>query len=207
VLGLLHGEHDQVERSWIHLLRRGRGKRARQFLRFYVEQRLPTFDRNAHQGPVTIYQLGGGPGADERDVVPGHQQLGGQQRAVGGPQNEDVVFHWCVVRGGLVIGLANHYSTNFHLVIFRLARLHIRAVPSFPPATMKPGSGENRTFNIGPVEPRNAPTSFLLSILQIRTICSSPVEANNVPSRLNSTVHTSRVWPSNMAILLPVSRA
>ena len=71
----------------------------------------------------------------------------------------------------------------------------MRALPSLPAATMNSGSGENRTFKIVPEEPRNAAISFLRAKSQIRTIWSSPVEANIVPFELKSTDHTSCVCP------------
>src|SRR6266508_4643552 len=87
-----------------------------------------------------------------------------------------------------------------HLVIFTSARLNTRASPSFPAATIKPGSDRNRRFKIAPEEPRNAATSFLLSKLQSRIIWSSPVAANIVPCALKSTDHTSWVGVVSVAM-------
>ena len=78
---------------------------------------------------------------------------------------------------------------SIHLPMFSLARFHMRAIPSFPPATRKPFSGENRIFRMVEAEPRKAAISFFVSTLQMRTIWSSPAEANEPPSGLKATDH------------------
>jgi len=50
----MHGEHDQVELARVHLVRRGRGKFARQLLRRDVEQWLPTLDRKRTTVPSRL---------------------------------------------------------------------------------------------------------------------------------------------------------
>ena len=82
-----------VEHAWVNLLRRGRGQRAGQPLRRDLQRRLAAPDRQAHHGPFPVNQLGGRPGADHHDAVPGHERLDGEQRAVGRPQDEQVVCH------------------------------------------------------------------------------------------------------------------
>ena len=49
--------------------------------------------RGARESGLRFYPGAGSMGADQRNPVPGQQQLGAEQRAVGGPQDEDVVFH------------------------------------------------------------------------------------------------------------------
>src|SRR5262249_12578054 len=88
-----HAEHDEVIDAGIDLVGRARRKRPRQGLRRDLEQRFATADREAHPGPFTPEQLCRAPGAHQRDPVPVHQQLGAEQGAVMGPENENVVCH------------------------------------------------------------------------------------------------------------------
>src|SRR5207253_4788769 len=93
----LHAEHNEIELAWIDVVRcRGR-KRTRKVLRGHVEQRLPAFNRESDDGPFAINQVGRWFRADERNRVAGHQELGREQRAVGGAENEYVSFHDCIL--------------------------------------------------------------------------------------------------------------
>jgi formyl-CoA transferase len=95
VLGLLHSEHDEVERAWIDRIGGRRGELSRKLLRGNIEQAVASFDWHADDCPFAVDQIRGGPRADKHHAMPGHQQLGREQRAVGRPEHEHFVVHQC----------------------------------------------------------------------------------------------------------------
>ena len=94
VLGLLHAEHDQVELcpDRPHPACVAESVPGSFFDAISSSASRPLIGKRTTV-PSRLIKLGGGLGADQRNAVPGHQQLGAEQRAVGGAENEYVVFH------------------------------------------------------------------------------------------------------------------
>jgi hypothetical protein len=93
VLGFLHREHDEVEGAWIHAVGGGGGDAPRQAPRAHLDQAFASLGRHAHRDALGIDELGGGGAAHQRRVVAREGELGAQQRAVRGAEDEDVACH------------------------------------------------------------------------------------------------------------------
>jgi hypothetical protein len=106
VLRLLHRQADEVVALQVHLIGRGRIELAGQIAGEDGALVLLVAQLDADFGTVTVDQFGGLLAADQGHVVTGHQQLGCQQRAVGGSENKDIVRHvppgkiWPSLRSG-----------------------------------------------------------------------------------------------------------
>ena len=93
VLRLLHRKADQIVTGNIDVLRRDRVQFARQIAREDRPMRRLVAQLDANFGAVAIDQFGGFLPANQRHVVTGHQQLGRQQGAIGGPKDQNVARH------------------------------------------------------------------------------------------------------------------
>ncbi len=58
-----------------------------------VQEAVASLDRHPDDRPFAVDQIRGGPRADERHAVLGHQQLGREQRPVGRSEHEHVIGH------------------------------------------------------------------------------------------------------------------
>jgi len=93
VLRLLHGEADEVIALQVDLIGRGRIQFAGQIAGEDRAVVLLVAQLDADFGTVAVDQLRSLLAADQGHVVTGHQQLGCQQRAVGGSKNQDIARH------------------------------------------------------------------------------------------------------------------
>ncbi len=92
VLRLLHGEPDEVVILGIDAGRAPGRHLARQLARIDLDRLLAAADRKTDTKPLGIDQVGLGGKADEMDRVSAEQDLGRQQRPVGGPHDQYFVF-------------------------------------------------------------------------------------------------------------------
>jgi hypothetical protein len=96
VLRLLHRQNHQIEvRQIVHLLRCAGMEPARQGARIDFQQTasaqvLAALDRQAHADAFGVDPFRRRRAAGHRDVMPRRQTFDGQERAVGGAQNENV---------------------------------------------------------------------------------------------------------------------
>ena len=93
ILRLLHGKPDQVVVRRIDACHAAGGHLARQLLRIEQHRVLAAADRQADLEALLVDQVGLGRQADEMDGMAAEQHLRGQQRAVGRPQQQDLVRH------------------------------------------------------------------------------------------------------------------
>ena len=94
ILRLLHGEPDQVVVGRVDARHAARGHLAGQLFRIEQHRVLAAADRQADLEALLVDQVGLGGQADEMDGMAAKQHFRGQQRAVGRPQQQDLVSHF-----------------------------------------------------------------------------------------------------------------
>ena len=115
VLRLLHGQADQVEVSGIHVARARGGDPAGQLARIDLDLLRAASNGHAHAKALAVDQVRFGRQAHELHLVPREQQLGCEQGAVGGAQDQDLALdgHGCLllVEGPVLLAQRSGYAS------------------------------------------------------------------------------------------------